>query len=107
MDRFVSPARLEWWANSSTCFGEFDIDITVVVDEAGAWHASGEHSLALDADAREGWYFLMGMDPHFSLAFPGEDRGSLMVRVDEMEDGGLVLREAPDWDGSVSVPFGL
>ncbi|MYW02515.1 hypothetical protein [Streptomyces sp. SID3343] len=107
MDRFVGSARLEWWAHQSTCLGEYEIDITVTVDAAGAWHASGRHSIALDTTEREGWEFLIGMDPHFSLAFPGEDRGGLMVRVDEARDGALTLTEAQDWDGSVSVTFGL
>lgn len=107
MDRYVGSARLEWRANQSTCLDEYEIDITVTVDAAGAWQASGRHSIALDTTQREGWDFLMAMDPHFSLAFPGEDRGSLMVRVDEAKDGALILTEAQDWDGSVSITFDL
>ncbi|MFJ3667484.1 hypothetical protein ACIPSE_13625 [Streptomyces sp. NPDC090106] len=49
----------------------------------------------------------MEMDPHFSIAFPGKDRGGITVRVVEAEDGTLMLLEAPDGDGSVSVTFDL
>ena len=51
---------------------------------------------ALDTTQREGWDFLMEMDPHFSVAFPGEDRGGITVRVVEAKDGALTLMEAPD-----------
>ncbi|MFF2101135.1 hypothetical protein [Streptomyces sp. NPDC058202] len=49
----------------------------------------------------------MEMDPHFSIAFPGEDCGGITVRVVEAEDGTLTLVETPDWNGSVSVTFDL
>lgn len=107
MDRFVGQARLEWWANHSTCLGMYDIDITVTVDAAGRWRATGRHADTLDTTQREGWEFLMQMDPHFSVAFPGEDRGGTMVRVAEGEDGTLTFTQAPDWTGSVNVTFGL
>ncbi|MER7833379.1 hypothetical protein [Streptomyces sp. NPDC095602] len=107
MDRFVGHGRLEWWANQSTCLEMYDIDITVTVDAVGKWRATGRQANALDATQREGWDFLMETDPHFSLAFPGEDRGGITVRVVEAEDGTLTLVEAPDRDGSVSVTFDL
>ncbi|MFJ5926000.1 hypothetical protein ACIQF6_25660 [Kitasatospora sp. NPDC092948] len=81
----------------------------MTVDAAGTRRASGRHSSTLGTDRRAGWDFLMGTDPHFSLALPnfsltspGEDRGCLMVRVDEAADGTLALREAPDRDGSTA-----
>ncbi|MEY9904855.1 hypothetical protein ABIA35_001071 [Catenulispora sp. MAP12-49] len=107
MEPFKSPARLEWWAKPSMCIGEYEIDITVTVDPAGVWSAQGRHSHALDTTQREGWDFLVEMDPCFSLAFPGEERGHLMVRVDEAQDGDLILTEAQGWDGSASVTFDL
>lgn len=107
MDRFVGQGRLEWWANRSTCLEMYDIDITVTVDAVGKWRATGRHANALDTTRREGWDFLMEMGPHFSIAFPDEDRGGIMVRVVETEDGTLMLTEAPDWDGSVNVTFDL
>ncbi|MFE0701150.1 hypothetical protein [Streptomyces sp. NPDC058872] len=85
----------------------YDIDITITVDAVDRWWATGRHANALDATQRESWDFLMEMDPHFSIAFPGEDRGGITVRVVEAEDGTLTLVEAPDWDGSVSVAFDL
>ncbi|MFB6560221.1 MULTISPECIES: hypothetical protein [unclassified Streptomyces] len=107
MDRFVGRARLEWWANQSTCLEMYDIDITVTVDAVGKLRATGRHAKSLDTTQREGWAFLMEMDPHFSLAFPGEDRGGITVRVVEAEKGTLSLTEAPDWDGSVNVTVDL
>ena len=107
MDRFAGQARLEWWANQSTCLEMYDIDITVTVDAVGSWLATGRHADALDTTQREGWDFLMEMDPHFSVAFPGEDRGGIMVKVVEAEDGTLTFTQAPDWNGSVSVTFDL
>ncbi|MFF9473900.1 hypothetical protein ACF1E9_14945 [Streptomyces roseolus] len=107
MDRFVGQGRLEWWANQSTCLEMYDIDITVAVDAIGQWRATGRHANALDTIQHGGWDFLMEMDPHFSTAFPGEDRGGIMVRVVEAGDGTLTLTEAPDWDGSGNVTFDL
>ncbi|MFI1652480.1 hypothetical protein ACH4XT_36885 [Streptomyces avidinii] len=104
MDRFVGQARLEWWANQSTCLEMYDIDITVTVDAVGKLRATGRHAHAhaLDPTQRESWDFLMEMDPHFSIAFPSEDRGGIIVRVVEAENGTLSLTEAPDWDGSAN-----
>ncbi|MFI1582870.1 hypothetical protein [Embleya sp. NPDC020630] len=107
MDRFVGSARLEWWANTSLCLGEYEIDITIAVDAANAWHASGRHSIALDTTEREGWDFLMELDPHFSLAFPGEDHGGILVHIDEAKDGTLTLTETQGRDGSVNITFDL
>jgi hypothetical protein len=89
------------------CLGMYDIDVTVTVDSVDTWLATGRHTVAFDSTEREGWDFLMEMDPHFSVAFPGEDRGGIMARVVEAEDGTLTLTEAPDWDGSVNVTFRL
>ncbi|WP_030398628.1 hypothetical protein [Kitasatospora purpeofusca] len=102
MDRFVSQGRLEWWANQSTCLEMYDIDITVSVDAVGQWRATGRHANALDTTQREGWDFLMEIDPHFSIAFPGEDRGGIAVRVVEAEDGTLTLAEVVEQDQHAS-----
>ena len=107
MDRFAGRARLAWWANHSTCLEMYDIDITVTVDAVGMWRATGRHADSLDTTQREGWDFLMEMGPHFSVAFPGEDRGGIMVKVVEVEDGTLTFTEEPDWDDSVNVTFDL
>ncbi|MFI0990736.1 hypothetical protein [Streptomyces exfoliatus] len=107
MDRFAGQARLEWWANQSTCLEMYDIDITVTVDTVGTLRATGRHAHPLDTNQRDAWDFLMEMDPHFSVTFPGEDRGRIMVRVLKAENGTLQLAEAPGWDGSGNVTFDL
>ncbi|MFG2750997.1 hypothetical protein [Streptomyces xanthophaeus] len=109
MDRFAGQARLEWWANPSSCLGTYDIDIdiTVTVDAVGTLRATGRHAISLDTTQREGWDFLMETDPHFTLAFPGEDRGGITVRVVEAENGTFSLAETPDQDGSGGVTFDL
>lgn len=98
MDGFVGRASLEWWANHATCLEKYDIDLIVAVDAAGTWRARGRHADALDTTQREGWDFLMEMDPYFSIVFPGEDQGGILVSVVESEDGTLTLTEASDGD---------
>lgn len=101
MGGFVGQARLEWWANHVTCLEKYDIDLIVIVDAVGTWRASGRHASALDAAQREGWDFLMEMDPYFSVVFPGEGQGGILVSVVEAEDGTLMLTEASDGNGLV------
>ncbi|MER6445337.1 hypothetical protein [Streptomyces venezuelae] len=99
MDRFVGRARLEWWANEAICLEEYGIDVTVSVDDDGTWQATGRHADVLDTARREGWDFLMEMDPYFSVVFPGENDRGIFVRVVEAEDGTLTLREVPSPQG--------
>lgn len=47
------------------------------------------------------------MSPCFSLGFPGEKRGTIDVRVEEAEDGTLVISDAGDWDRSIGLSFDL
>nr|WSS73237.1 hypothetical protein OG491_35565 [Streptomyces sp. NBC_01175] len=107
MDRFVGQASLEWWANREICLEKYGIDITVTVDEVGKWQATGRHANLLDTPQREGWDFLMEMDPHFSVVFSGEDNSGILVRVFETEDGTLTLMEVPNGHGSVNITFDL
>ncbi|MFJ5138963.1 hypothetical protein [Streptomyces sp. NPDC088707] len=110
MDRFVGQASLEWWANREICLEKYGIDITVAVDEVGTWQATGRHAHLLDTTQREGWDFLMEMDPHFSVVFPGEDNeenSGVLVRVFEAADGCLTLMEVPNGHGSVHITFDL
>jgi hypothetical protein len=107
MDRFVGQASLEWWASREICLEKYGIDIIVTVDEVGTWQATGRHANLLDTTQREGWDFLMEMDPHFSVVFPGEDNSGILVRVFEAEDGTLTLMEVPNGHGSVNITFDL
>ncbi|MFF0556506.1 hypothetical protein [Streptomyces sp. NPDC004266] len=95
MDRFVGQASLEWWANHATCLEKYAIDIANTVNTTGMWQATGRHTHVLDTAQREGWDFLMEMDPYFSVVFPGEDNSGIFVRVLEAEDGALTLMEVP------------
>ncbi|MFJ8043616.1 hypothetical protein ACIRBX_24260 [Kitasatospora sp. NPDC096147] len=107
MDRFVGRGRLEWWANPLLCVERYDLDLTVTVDAAGTWRASATHRPALDPARREGWDFLLELDPHFTVAFPGEEVGAIVVRVAQAADGTLTLTDAPEWDGTGSVTFDI
>ncbi|MFF3204120.1 hypothetical protein [Streptomyces sp. NPDC002962] len=107
MDRFVGQARLEWWANQATCLEKYDIDVTVTVDAVGTWRATGRHAHALDTTRREGWDFLMEIDPHFSLVFGDEENDGILARVFEEEDGTLTLAEAPEGDESAIITSDL
>ncbi|MFG2767675.1 hypothetical protein [Streptomyces rubiginosohelvolus] len=91
----MGRASLEWWANREICLEKYCINITVTADEAGSWHATARHADLLDTAQREGWDFLMEMDPHFSVVLPGEDNSGILVRVLETEDGTLTLAEVP------------
>ncbi|MFC8494127.1 hypothetical protein ACFUJU_25720 [Streptomyces sp. NPDC057235] len=95
----MGRARLEWWANQAICLEAYTIDITDTVGAAGTagtWQATGRHAPALHDTQREGWVFLMEMDPYFSIVFPGEDRSGILVRVLEAEDATLTLIEVPE-----------
>ena len=107
MDRCVGQASLEWWANREICLEKYGIDITVTADEVGTWQATGRHANLLDTTQREGWDFLMEMDPHFAVVCPGEDNSGILVRVFETEDGTLTLMEVPNGHGSVNITFDL
>lgn len=87
MDGYVGPARLEWHANSVTCLGLIDVDLSVVVDDVG-WHASARFVAPLLGEDREGWRFLPQLDPYFTLRFLEDGQATILVRVDEEADGG-------------------
>ncbi|MFC7931801.1 hypothetical protein [Streptomyces cinereoruber] len=99
MDRFVGRARLEWWANQAVCLETYTIDITDTTGTAGtagAWQATGRHASVLGGTQREGWDFLMEMDPYFFVVFPSKDGRGIFVRVLEAEDAALTLIEVPE-----------
>ena len=75
MDRYEGPARLEWWANRGTCLGSAEVALSVSVD-ASTWHASATFAQPLNGEDREGWSFLMDVDPYFTLRLLEDDSGS-------------------------------
>lgn len=94
MDSYAGPARLEWQANSSTCLGSFDVDLAVVVDDAG-WHASATFVTPPRGQDREGWAFLMRLGPYLTLRLLEDEQATILVRVDEgAQEGHLLLTVA-------------
>lgn len=90
MDRYQGPARLEWWANKDTCLASIDVRLLVVSDSAG-WRSTAAFASPLTGEDREGWEFLMMLSPYFTLRFESEEDARIDVRVDELEEGELVL----------------
>jgi hypothetical protein len=72
VDQHLGPARLEWWANVSTCLASYDVTVapaTVTGDRA----AIGTGEVHLDAGADlEAFAWLCDLDPVFLLCFPDE-----------------------------------
>jgi len=93
MDRYAGPARLEWWANSTTCLGSFDVNVTAVVDDAG-WHTSATFVAPPRGEDREGWLFLLRLDPHFTLRPLADEQATILVRVAEDQGDGRLLLTA-------------
>lgn len=93
MDRYEGPARLEWWANRSTCFGSVDVELSVTAGADG-WHASTVFAAPLDDDDREGWSFLMDLSPYFTLRLLEDEGSTIDVKVDNEPDGRLALSAA-------------
>ncbi|MCX4719194.1 hypothetical protein OG818_26000 [Streptomyces virginiae] len=83
MDSYQGAATLHWWANGSTCLGEFDVQVSIgVADRNWACDAllGPEH---LSDDHREVFDFLMDLDAFFTLRF---DEGSEIL-VDAVRAG--------------------
>lgn len=93
MDSYEGPARLEWWANRSTCLGSAEVELSVTADDCG-WHTSAAFAWQLDSDELEGWSFLMALDPHFTLRLLEDRSATIEVGVEEKPDGRLKLTAA-------------
>jgi hypothetical protein len=94
VDSYEGPARLEWQANSDTCLGSFDVDLTVVVDDTG-WHASATFVAPPQGEDREGWAFLMQLGPYFTLRLLEDEQATILVHVnEEAQEGRLLLTAA-------------
>ncbi|WP_407841153.1 hypothetical protein ACE1OC_39815 [Streptomyces sp. DSM 116496] len=87
MDRCEGTARLEWWANASTCLVRVSVEVTATSADAGAWEAV--ISPPLDLAAREILEQLIDADPCFTLRFDGF----------EGADASVVLVQAEGFDG--------
>lgn len=90
MDRYKGPARLEWWANSSTCLGHKEIDLNVQVQDS-AWQASATYLDSPAATDQEAWSWLLELSPNVELVLPGSERAHIEVRVEEAADGHVTL----------------
>ncbi|SEK55920.1 hypothetical protein [Streptacidiphilus jiangxiensis] len=85
MGSYQGGATLEWWANRSTCLGEFDVLVSVRVAD-GNWACDAELGPGcLPDEHREVFDLLMDLDPIFTLRF---DEGSeILVNVLRAGDG--------------------
>ena len=89
MDIYDGTATLEWWANPATCLGSFRVTLTVSVVSGGWKGVAMLDSPRLEAD-REGFEFLMQLDPVFTLSFP-DDSTILVNVIAEGVSGCLIL----------------
>jgi hypothetical protein len=83
MNPYEAVATLEWWANPSTCLGRFDVFVAVSATP-GAWSAQAVAVNPWTVEDREGFDFLMGLDPVFTLRFT--DDSTVHVRVAETQE---------------------
>jgi hypothetical protein len=88
MDSYEGPATLEWWANRSTCLGSVAVHVAVCVT-GNEWTCEASFSSPLGEDEREGFDFLMALDPVFTLRF--QEDSTLVVNVAETTRGRLTL----------------
>ncbi|GLW59554.1 hypothetical protein [Kitasatospora phosalacinea] len=85
MDSYEGPARLEWWANGSTCLGEFDVQVSIrPADDNWVCDALLGPELLSD-DRREVFDRLMDLDPVFTLRF--HEGSEILVNVVKARDG--------------------
>lgn len=97
VDGYEGPARLEWWANSSTCLAAVEIEIELTATVQGtSWQASAAPAPALDDQEREGWSFLLELSPYATLVIPGASDGGIEVYVEEAGADRLVLTTPAD-----------
>ena len=72
MDRYQGSAKLEWWANRHTCFGDFTVEVDVTPDAETGWEATAALAPPLTGDDLVGFDFLMSLSPYFTLRFPDD-----------------------------------
>ncbi|MFC8452144.1 hypothetical protein [Kitasatospora sp. NPDC057223] len=89
MDGYDGSATLEWWANPSTCLGSFRVTLTTSV-AGGRWKGAAMTDSPLSESDREGFDFLMQLDPVFTLRF-ADDSTVLVDVIAAGADESLVL----------------
>ncbi|MFD7414028.1 hypothetical protein [Kitasatospora purpeofusca] len=77
MDSYDSTATLAWWANPSTCLGSFPVTLTLSGN--GGWKGVAVHDSPVSEVNREGFDFLMQLDPVLTLRFA--DDSTVLVNV--------------------------
>ncbi|TDD20077.1 hypothetical protein E1218_23035 [Kribbella turkmenica] len=75
MDSVATAARLEWWANSSTCLAAFEVSVTISVGDHG-WEATGELARIEEGDDLT---FFCDLGDAFDLCFPDESTVAVTV----------------------------
>ncbi|MFJ8233117.1 hypothetical protein ACIQ9E_24715 [Streptomyces sp. NPDC094448] len=100
MDSYQATAALEWWANTSLCLGGYEVLVTVRVtgDDWACEAVFGPEPLS-DED-REGFDFLMDLDPVFTLRF--HEGSEILVDVRRTGDAGRLVLTAFEASESLS-----
>lgn len=80
MDRYEKTARLEWWANQSTCLARIPVRVTATASTS-EWKAV--ISPPLDHSARENLKQLIDVDPCFTLRF---EASAVEVQAQNLHD---------------------
>lgn len=94
MDRYQAPARLEWWANRSTCLGAVTVEVDIAWSAESGWDAKAVLTPPLAGDDREGFEFLMALSPFFTLRLT--DDSTFPVAVEVEGDGLRLTRDDGD-----------
>lgn len=91
MDRFEGRCWLDWWANSSTNLGGFDVSVVITRTKTG-WDAHGQSANdPVSDDELEAFIFLCDLDPVFTLRF--QDGSTFQVTVTRTDAHGFTLTE--------------
>jgi hypothetical protein len=82
---------LDWWANSTTNLGGFNVSVTITATPGG-WEAHGHLTdLPGDEDERDAFPFLCDLDPVFTLRF--DDGSAFQVIVNRTDERRFTLIE--------------
>jgi hypothetical protein len=89
VDSLTTAARLEWWANNSTCLAAFLVAVTIVVDEQG-WRAAGQLTQAEEGPDLAA---LCELDEVFELCLSDDSR-MVVMETALSPTGSFALTEA-------------